>query len=138
MTNTTELIEVRCISPVHGTYTCVLGAHDFIGEELAQRDDGTLYMRPVPKKQFSGRVPFERWATSLEIEALETGRSLPPNLQLVIPLDKLPRTKNGRLTDDIRVTELAANFMLPREVADDLVKRGLVEIVTSPGEQPHG
>lgn len=139
MTNTTrELVEVRCISPVAGSYVCKLGEHDHIGEEVAQRDDGSLYMKAVPKKRFSGLVPFERWATSLEIEALEAGRSLPPNLALVIPLDKLPRTKNGRLTDDVRVVELAPNFKLPPDVAEDLVKRGLVEIVTVPAEQPGG
>lgn len=111
-----QLVEVRALKPFVGSYRCSLSEADTIEDQLTEKEGGLIIKEKVPRKRFAGWIAVERYATSVEIELAKVGQ-LPGNLEL---------EPGGK-----RVTEhpTEATVMVPADIAENLVSRGLAEIV---------
>lgn len=118
-----QLVEIRAIQPIVGSYPCSVADADQIDTILV--DDpttGHVIKKPQPRKRFLALVPVQRRATSSEIEAFKTN-GVPGNVSLLTELSA------SIVWIEVRPEE--PTVRVPLELADSLVKRGLAEKVTA-------
>ncbi len=128
-----ELVELKPLKPFVGSYRCALADADVIDDMLVEREDGTIVKEKVPRKRFVGLIAVTRRLTPDEIGQFLAG-SLDPLIEVVDGATVLAKQKVK--PQSIAALELAcivspehATVRVPREMADDLVKRGIAAVV---------
>lgn len=115
-----QLVEVKPLSPFVGSYVCPMAYADDIGTVLVEDDNGHLIKRQEARKRFQGLIATQRRATRLEVE-LWKAKGIPEHITVIGDLDG-PEAW-------IEVRPENPTVAVPREMADDLIARGLAEEV---------
>lgn len=121
-----ELVTLKALAPVAGSYICSIAESDEIEDYLADDEQGNVVKRKRGRKRFQGLVSVERRATLHEIEAAIEGR-LPPNIEVLSELPKKAASETGAVYP-VTIVEHAPPFAVPAETADNLIRRGLAEL----------
>lgn len=123
-----ELVTLKALAPVAGSYICPIAECDEIEDYLTDSEDGVVVKKKRGRKRFQGLVSVERRATLHEIEAAIEGR-LPANIEVLSELPKKAASDTG-LVFAVTILEHAPPFAVPAEMADSLIKRGLAELAS--------
>lgn len=120
------MAKVRALQAIVGAYPCSSSDADYIKPTLVENSEGHLVTVRKGFKKFTLHPAFDRIATPLDIED-----------------DKVRQSQGmpSRLTGDGRHVHVPANpdsMELPDEYAQELARRGLVEIVSRVGIKPKG
>lgn len=115
-----DTVKVKALQPIVGAYPCSAGEADHIANVLGEDDQGNIVTKRVAYKKYQAKIETDRFASPQDIEDEEQrekreGDSFVPRLS----------------ADKTRITVPAdPEFLeLPRDEADKLVARGLVEII---------
>jgi hypothetical protein len=114
-----ELVELKPVQPFCGSYKCALSEADTVDEGFAERD-GIIIKERVPRKRYHGAVAIERQASPEEQQLWKDGR-LPAKFEM---------SDDGRFLKELPAQP---TVMVPVDVANSLVERGLAVRVASPG-----
>lgn len=129
-----SMVEVRPLRPFVGSFRCALADADYVDDVLDETPAGIVKIKQ-PRKRIIGRIA-ERRALSLgEIEASLRGE-LAANIQIEQP-EMLKGIRPGAAsmpTIYATVHPVPATVHLPPDMAADLEKRGIVEIVSKPAK----
>lgn len=128
---TTATIEVRALQPVVGSYPCPISECDFINDVFTENADGIVIKQKQPRKRYFGRISVTRRLSVHEIEAA-LRNELPANIEPIDPEWRRGVKPGAQTMPEVIAVFHAETFMLPVEIAKDLVSRGLVEIVSKP------
>ncbi len=120
-----ELVELKPIAPFCGSYVCALADCDTLDDGIEEKPDGSIVKVRVPRKRFVGLISVERMARPHEIQARFEG-GLPERFELIGNWSK--PTERMTLVEHPE----ARTVRVPKDIADDLVKRGLA-VAASPG-----
>lgn len=118
------LVTLRALAAFCGSYACPLDQADRIADIFAEKEDGEIVKRRQGRKIFHGQVGFERGIARDEFEALKSGGQPTVIHGFTAEVDLVAKV--------IRyVPEDGGTVSVPASMADDLVRRGLAERVSS-------
>lgn len=137
----TTLVEVRPIRPFVGSYKCTIDECDYIQDILIEKD-GFIVKGKEPRKRFIGMIGERRPLTGDEIMAAKSG-ALGPRYDVEARPEDLKQVgvgTNSLPTIYGTVRPRQAAVRVPVDIADDLVRRGLAEIIepAKAAKQPKG
>lgn len=123
-------VKVRPLKAFVGSYRCSVAEADVIDDILAEDEQGNVVKRKSPRKRVIGLVAERRALRAHEIEAALKGELL-DRIVLDDPR-QLEEVKPGASTIPIIPATIrpSVEFVeVPASMADDLVARGLAELV---------